>query len=147
MQYVASPVRVRNVLQCLIKPGLQVDHHINSHNINLSNISQTGLCWVILTIRTSLNFCIGRHLVNMLKIYQFLLGSISDRMAALVQTGKYGDINTTYTTKMGYYVINFLSESYTPQEDTTCDRQISTSGEIVVKSQYMNYMQDYTKWC
>ena len=105
---VASRVRVRNAHQFWIKPGLQVDHHINNHNINLSNISQNGLCWVILTIRTSLKFCIRRHLVNMLKHYQFVLGGISDSMAALVQTGKYGAINTTDTTKMGYYVVKFM---------------------------------------
>ena len=55
-------------------------------------------------------------------------------MAVLVQIGKYGDINTTDTTTMGYYVLNFWSEAYTPQEDTTCDGKISTSIEIIVKA-------------
>ena len=34
---------------------------------------------------------------------------------------------------MGYYVVKFVSEAYTLQYDTTCDGQISLSGELVVK--------------
>ena len=33
-------------------------------------------------------------------INQVVLDGISDNMASLVQSGKYGTINTTYTTKM-----------------------------------------------
>ena len=47
-------------------------------------------------------------------------------MDALVQTGKDGAINTIYTTKIGYYVIKFISEAYTLQEETTSGRKIST---------------------
>ena len=66
-------------------------------------------------------------------------------MATLVQEGKYGAINTTYITKKGYNMIKCMSEYYTLQEYTTCNGQISTAGELVVKSQYMNCMQDFTK--
>ena len=66
-------------------------------------------------------------------------------MAALVQTGKYGAINTKDTATMGYYVIKFMSEHYTLQEETMCDGKISTAGELVVKSQYMNCIQYNTK--
>ena len=55
-------------------------------------------------------------------------------MAMLVKTGKYGAISTTYTTKMVNYVIKFVSKSYTLQEEKTFDGQISTSGELIVKS-------------
>ena len=37
---------------------------------------------------------------------------------------------------MGYYVIEFVSEAYTPQEDTTCDGKISTAGEMVARAHY-----------
>ena len=47
---------------------------------------------------------------------------------------------------MGYYVIKFLSEAYTLQEDTTYNVQISTSSELVVKAQYIPSMQYKTKW-
>ena len=39
---------------------------------------------------------------------------------------------------MQYYIIKLFSEAYTIQEDTTYDRQISTSGELVFKYQTMN---------
>ena len=42
------------------------------------------------------------------KINQFVLDGISDNMSAFVQTSQYGDINTTYTNTIGYYVINYF---------------------------------------
>ena len=47
---------------------------------------------------------------------------------------------------MGYYVINFVSEAYTLQEDTTCDGHIISAGELVVKSQYLRCKQEETNW-
>ena len=38
----------------------------------------------------------------------------------------------------------FTSEAYTLQENTTIDGQIITAGELVVKSQYLCYMQEDT---
>ena len=61
-------------------------------------------------------------------------------MAALVQTGQYGAINMTDTVTMGYYVIKFMSEPYTLQEEKMYYVQISTSVELAVKSQYMNFI-------
>ena len=49
-------------------------------------------------------------------------------MDLLVQSVKYGSINTTGTSTMGYYVINFVSDSYTLQDYTTCEGQISSAG-------------------
>ena len=62
-------------------------------------------------------------------------------MASLVQYGKYDAMNTTYTSTMRYYVINFVSEAFNLQEDTTCYGQIISSGELVVKAQYLSCMQ------
>ena len=61
-------------------------------------------------------------------------------MDALFQFGKYDTMNTTDTSKMGYYVIKFVSEAYTLQHYTTCDRQISSVGELVVKSKYLSWI-------
>ena len=47
---------------------------------------------------------------------------------------------------MDYYLIQLMSEPYTPQEETMYNRKIGTASLIVVKSQYMNCMQDNTKW-
>ena len=67
-------------------------------------------------------------------------------MDALVKTDEYCSINTTYTTTTRYYMIKFISEPYTLQEETLCDEKIISDGKIVVKVQYMNCMQDNTKW-
>ena len=58
-------------------------------------------------------------------------------ISSLAQSVKYDVMNTTDTTTMVYYVINFVSEFYTLQEDTTCDGQISKFSEMVVKAQYL----------
>ena len=50
------------------------------------------------------------------KIHQVVLEIISENMDELVQTDEYVAINTTYTTKMGYYVIESISENYMLQE-------------------------------
>ena len=62
------------------------------------------------------------------EIHQVLLDGISENMALLVQSGKYGAINTTYTAAMVYCVIKFVLEAYTLQYDTKCYGQISLYG-------------------
>ena len=62
-------------------------------------------------------------------------------MALLVESVKYGAINTTVTTTNGFYVIMFTSEAYTIQYNKTIDGQIITSGELVVKPQYLCSVQ------
>ena len=46
----------------------------------------------------------------------------------------------------GFYVIMFTSEANTLQENTTIDGQIITTGESVVKEQYICSMQVDTNW-
>ena len=53
------------------------------------------------------------------KIHQVLLDDIGDNVASLVESGKYGYINTTDTTTNGFYVVMFTSEAYTLQDNTT----------------------------
>ena len=67
-------------------------------------------------------------------------------MASLVQSGKYGAINTTDISTMGYYVITFVSETYNLQYQTTWDGQISSSDELVAKAQYLRCMKEKKKW-
>ena len=80
------------------------------------------------------------------EIHQVVIGGISDNMASLVEPGKYGVINTTGTTKNGFYVVMLTSEAYTLQDNRTLDGKIITAGEFVVKSQYLCSMQVYTNW-
>ena len=55
------------------------------------------------------------------EIHQIFLDEISDNVASLVQSGKYGTINTTWIAKKLFYVIMFTSEAYILQYNTTID--------------------------
>ena len=63
-------------------------------------------------------------------------------MSSLVQTGKYGAIKTSGTSKNGYYVIKLISEAYMLQNNTPIHGQIITDGELVVKEKYICSMQE-----
>ena len=71
------------------------------------------------------------------EIHQVVLDGISENMASLVESGKYGAIKKTDTLPNGFYVIMFKLEAYTLQDNTKIDGQIITDGELVVKSQYL----------
>ena len=73
--------------------------------------------------------------------HQVVLGGISDNMASLVESVKYGAINTTDTTTKGFYTIMFTSEAYTLQYNTTFYGKIITAGEFVFKAQYLCSVQ------
>ena len=49
-------------------------------------------------------------------------------MASLVESVKYGAINTTDAATNLFYVIMFKSEAYTLQDNTTIDGKIITAG-------------------
>ena len=66
------------------------------------------------------------------EIQQVVLDGISGNMALLVESGKYGAINTAYTTTNVFYVIIFTSEAYTLQDNITIHGKIITAGELVV---------------
>ena len=61
-------------------------------------------------------------------------------MASLIQYGKYGTTNTTDTTTMGLYAIEFLSEAYNLQEDNAYNDKKSTSIELFFNAQYLSCM-------
>ena len=62
-------------------------------------------------------------------------------MASLVQPGMYGAINTYDITTNLVYVIQFLSEAYTLQNNTTIDGQVISSGELFIKAKYLFSIQ------
>ena len=80
------------------------------------------------------------------EIHRVFLDGISDNMVSLVESGKYGIINTTDTTTNVFYVIMFTSEAYTLQDNKTIDWKIITSGKLVVKAQYLCSMKLDTNW-
>ena len=67
-------------------------------------------------------------------------------MTSLVQSGMYGAINTYYTTSNGFYVIQFISEAYTLQNNTSIYGQVIYSGELFVKFQYLCSIQENINW-
>ena len=80
------------------------------------------------------------------EIHQVFLDGISNNMASLVQSGKYGAINTSDTSTNGFYFIMIKSEAYTLKNNTTIDGKIITSGKLFVKEQYICSMQEITNW-
>ena len=66
-------------------------------------------------------------------------------MASLVYSGNHCNINTTYKTTLGFYVLKYVSEDYTLKDDTIRDGKISTSDEFVVKAQYLIYIEGRDK--
>ena len=49
----------------------------------------------------------------------------------------YGANNTNDTTKNGFYVIQFISEAYTLQNNTTIYGQVIYPGGLVSNAQYL----------
>ena len=58
-------------------------------------------------------------------------------MASLVQSSKYGAIDTNEKSINVYYVIKFISQEYIVQNNTTIDEHILNYGELVVKEKYL----------
>ena len=63
-------------------------------------------------------------------------------MASFVQSGKYGVINAADKTTNGFYVIQFISEAYTLQNNTKVDRKFISAGGLVFKVKYICSMQE-----
>ena len=76
------------------------------------------------------------------EIHKVVIDRISENMASLFQSGMCGSINTDDITTNGLYVIQFVSEAYTLQNNTTISGQVISSGELVVKAQYIFSMQE-----
>ena len=71
------------------------------------------------------------------EIHKVVHDKISENMASLVQSGMYGAINTADNTTNVFYVIQYISEAYMLQNNTTIDGQFISAGELVVKAQYI----------
>ena len=50
-------------------------------------------------------------------IHRVILNFISENISFIVKAGKYGAMSTTYKIIMGYYVLNFLSNTATLRAD------------------------------
>ena len=65
-------------------------------------------------------------------INHIALDGISGNMDFLVQTGKYGAMNTIDTKKTGYYVITYVLDTFILQEEKTIEGQGIKSIELAV---------------
>ena len=77
-------------------------------------------------------------------IHQVVLDEISDNIASLVQSGIYGAIDKYDITPNGFYVIRFISEAYTLQNNAIIYVQVISSVELVVKAKYIRSIQEKT---
>ena len=80
------------------------------------------------------------------EIHHYVFNGRSDNMALLVESGKYGAINTTDTEINVFYVIMSQSGAYTLHNNTTIDGKMITAGKLVAKEQYLCSMQLDTNW-
>ena len=71
------------------------------------------------------------------EINNVVIDGISENTSSLVQSGVYGAINKDDTTTNGFYVIQFLSDAYKLQNNTTIYGQVISDGILVVKAQYL----------
>ena len=55
-------------------------------------------------------------------------------------------MNTTDTSEMGYYVIQFFSEAYTLQDETTCNGKIISASELFFKAHDLSCMKENKNW-
>ena len=67
-------------------------------------------------------------------------------MASFVQPGMYYAINKYDNTTNGFYVIQFISEAYTLENNTTIYGQVIFACESFVKAQYLCSIQENTNW-
>ena len=67
-------------------------------------------------------------------------------MACLVESGNNESLKTTDRASSVFYVIMLTLEAYKIQDNTTIDVQLITAGGLVVKSQYLWYIQVNTNW-
>ena len=73
-----------------------------------------------------------------------MLDGISDNMDSILKLGKCGAINALDPETMGYYVVNYLSETYILQGDQTTDGQVNKAGALVGKAEYLSFMKSKT---
>jgi hypothetical protein len=67
-------------------------------------------------------------------------------MSLMVCKGKVGAIGTADNVGMGYYVIEWLSEPYTLQEDTDGMSGMIGTGTMVVDALYFNWVEHTPHW-
>ena len=122
-------------------------HHNNKHTNKMSKIALTIKGQDPLKTGISSHCQKNPQQVRILR--RFIRLSLMELLTiwpSLLNIVRYGNTNTTETLTMRYYVIKFVLEAYTLQDNTTCDIKIISFGQLVVKAQYLRYTKEKINW-
>ena len=75
-----------------------------------------------------------------------VLDGVSDNMNSLLQTGKYFSTNTLDITTMRYLIIEFVSRTFTSQEEISTDWKLGKAKEIATRASYLSNIITKTNW-
>ncbi len=80
------------------------------------------------------------------KSIRSVLHSFKARMSLIVREGKIGAVGTSDEAAAGYYLVKWLSESYTLHADTKGMSGIISAGKMVVDALYFNPVHPTQNW-
>jgi hypothetical protein len=80
------------------------------------------------------------------KSLRCVLNVLEARMSLMMRKGQVGAVGTSDKAVMGYYLVKWLSEPYTLQEDTEGMSGMIPTGSMVVDGLYFNRVQRAPHW-
>ncbi len=80
------------------------------------------------------------------KSLHFVLNALEARMSFMMRKGQVGAVGTSDEATMGYYLVKWLSEPYTLQEDTEGMSGMIPTRSMVVDGLYFNRVQYAPHW-
>ena len=75
-----------------------------------------------------------------------VLNALEVRVSLMMRSGEVGAVGTTDPAMMGYYMVKWLSEPYTLQEETVGMASLIGTGKMVAKAVYLNRVQCAPYW-
>ncbi len=79
-------------------------------------------------------------------MHHSILGTMEANMSLMIRKGEVGAIRTADEAMMGYYVVKWLSEPYTLQEETEGMSGMIRVGKMVADMIYFNQVQRARHW-
>jgi len=77
---------------------------------------------------------------------QCVLNALEARVLLMMCIGEVGAVGTMDAAAMGYYMVKWLSEPYTLQEETVGMASLIGTGKMVAKAVYFNRVQCTPYW-
>jgi hypothetical protein len=75
-----------------------------------------------------------------------VLNALEARVLLMMRIGEVGAVGTTDAATMGYYMVKWLSEPYTLQEETVGMASLLGTGKMVTKAVYFNRVKRAPYW-